>query len=273
MADSDATHALPHSRRERLKIRYQDLLPRVVVGALLIAIALFGGWKGGLLFNFLMGTAALLVFREWTRMVGHTEGNRRMLGFIGLGAAAVLGNEGLVLEGFGVLLVAAAGYLFSDRRAALGVLYAGFPLGALVWLRFQDDGFGLIVWTLAVVWATDIGAYFAGRTIGGPKIWPRVSPSKTWAGLIGGMAAAAGVGALDTVLFDLPFNPIYSAMFGALLAIVAQAGDFYESHLKRSAGVKDSGHLLPGHGGVMDRLDGLVPVSVVVAGSVWLLGA
>ena len=260
------------TRRQRLKVRYKDLLPRAIVGALLIAIALFGGWQGGLFFNFLMGVAALLIFREWTRMVGTTRGNARMVGFVGIAAAVVLGDEAMTTFGFVVLAVAALWYLFSDRRAALGVLYAGIPVISLIWLRFQESGFGLIVWTLAVVWATDIGAYFSGRTIGGPKIAPSISPSKTWAGLAGGMVAAGAIGALVDHLFSLPFNAVQAALLGAGLAVIAQAGDFYESHLKRQAGVKDSGHLLPGHGGVMDRLDGLVPVSVVVAGAVWLLG-
>lgn len=260
------------SPRAPLRVRYKDLLPRAVVGALLIAIALFGGWQGGLFFNFLMGVAALLMFREWTRMVGTTAGNERMLGFIGIAAAVVLGHEGFVLLGFGALLVSAIWYLFQDRRAALGVLYAGVPFMSLIWMRYQEDGFGLIVWTLAIVWATDIGAYFSGRTIGGPKIAPSISPSKTWAGLVGGMIAAAGIGVLNDDLFALDFQIWQAAALGALLAVVAQVGDFYESNLKRKAGMKDSGHLLPGHGGVMDRLDGLVPVSILVASAVWFIG-
>ncbi|MBV7256577.1 phosphatidate cytidylyltransferase [Pacificimonas sp. WHA3] len=258
--------------RETLRVRYKDLMPRFIVGVLLIAIAIFGGWQGGLFFNFLMGIAALLVFREWTRMVGTTAGNDRMVGFIGIGAAVVLGNDGLVMYGFAALAVAAIWYLFTDRRAAMGILYAGLPFMCLIWLRYQENGFGLIVWTLAVVWATDIGAYFSGRTIGGPKIAPAISPSKTWAGLAGGMFAAAGVGVLNDFIFQLPFEAVHAAALGALLAVIAQVGDFYESHLKRRAGVKDSGHLLPGHGGVMDRLDGLVPVSILVASAVWFIG-
>ena len=115
------------------------------------------------------------------------------------------------------------------------------------------------IWTLALVWATDIGAYFAGRAIGGPRLWPAVSPNKTWAGLIGGMAGAALFGWLAAWFFDLgaPFSWI-----GALMGLLAQLGDLFESWLKRRAGVKDSGTILPGHGGALDRLDGLLPVIV-----------
>ncbi|MGB3722746.1 MAG: phosphatidate cytidylyltransferase [Pacificimonas sp.] len=260
------------SERQPLRVRYKDLLPRIVVGAILIAIALFGGWQGGLFFDFLMGVAALLMFREWARLVALTD-NDRMVGFVGIGAGMVLADALLFPMAFGVLILSAVWYLFSNRRAALGVVYAGAPFVALIWLRTQEKGFALIVWTLAVVWATDIFAYFAGRTIGGPKIAPSISPSKTWAGLIGGMTGAAAVGSGLTMAFSLPFDPFHSAGLGAALAIAAQSGDFYESHLKRRAGVKDSGHLLPGHGGVMDRLDGLVPVSLIVSGAVWLLGS
>ena len=267
MADAD----LPPAATEKpgLRVRYKDLLPRALVGALLIAIALFGGWQGGLFFNFLMGLAALLIFREWTRMTG-TYGNERLVGFVALGACGMLANDELWLPAATVLVLAVSYYLIRQKRAAAGILYAGVPTFALMWLRVQETGFGLIVWTLAIVWATDICAYFAGRTIGGPKIAPRISPSKTWAGLAGGMLGAAAIAAALTYAFSLPFTLVASALLGALLAVAAQVGDFFESHLKRRAGVKDSGHLLPGHGGVMDRLDGLVPVAVIVAGAVYL---
>jgi phosphatidate cytidylyltransferase len=126
------------------------------------------------------------------------------------------------------------------------------------------------VWLLLVVWTTDIGAYFAGRSIGGPKLAPRISPGKTWAGLVGGMAAAGLVGGLLTALAGAGFW--LAAGLGALLAAVAQAGDLFESRLKRHAGVKDSGHLIPGHGGLLDRIDGLVFAAPTFALVVALMG-
>jgi phosphatidate cytidylyltransferase len=129
---------------------------------------------------------------------------------------------------------------------------------------------GLVFWVMVVTWATDIFAYFSGRSIGGPKLAPRLSPNKTWAGLIGGMAGAALAGWGVARLFDLGLPFVW---LGAPMAVLAQAGDLYESWVKRRAGVKDSGAILPGHGGVLDRLDGLLAVSaatyVVLLAGLW----
>ena len=196
-------------------------------------------------------------------------------------ATAALWFGGWVFAGF--VLVAAAAMLWewhgitmkmplSDNGRwgwlAGGLLYIGLAVVALMLVR-EVLGFKGALWLMATVWATDIGAYFAGRTIGGPKIAPAISPSKTWAGLIGGMIAAGlvswGMGrwiGSDSTLF----------MLGAPLAVLAQAGDFFESWLKRRAGVKDSSHLIPGHGGVLDRLDGLMPVAILVGAILWFGG-
>ncbi|MCH7931170.1 MAG: CDP-archaeol synthase, partial [Proteobacteria bacterium] len=121
-----------------------------------------------------------------------------------------------------------------------------------------------VFWLFAVVWATDVGAYFAGRGVGGPKLLPRISPGKTWAGLVGGVVCAALVGAAAAALLDLPSHaPLI--LVSALLAVVAQAGDLFESMVKRRFKAKDSGTLIPGHGGVLDRLDGLLAAAPVVA--------
>ncbi|HKT75921.1 MAG TPA: phosphatidate cytidylyltransferase, partial [Sphingobium sp.] len=136
----------------------------------------------------------------------------------------------------------------------------------LIFLRQQTppgtSGLLLAFWALSLVWATDVGAYFAGRAIGGPKLAPRVSPSKTWAGLAGGVLAALVLGFL---LHRFAGLPIQLAAASGLLAVAAQLGDLLESHMKRRAGVKDSGTLLPGHGGVMDRLDGVVAAAPLAA--------
>ncbi|HEX7743296.1 MAG TPA: phosphatidate cytidylyltransferase, partial [Sphingobium sp.] len=148
---------------------------------------------------------------------------------------------------------------------ALGIPYVCVPIAALLFLREQGpDGYGLLLafWSLALVWATDIGAYFAGRAIGGPKLAPRVSPSKTWAGLGGGVIAALVLGFALQATGRLP---IQLAAASGLLAVAAQLGDLLESGMKRRAGVKDSGTLLPGHGGVMDRLDGVATAAPLAA--------
>ena len=133
---------------------------------------------------------------------------------------------------------------------------------ALVLINRQHEGLAWTFWAMALVWGCDIGAFFAGRTFGGPKLAPRLSPNKTWSGLIGGVLLASVVGALMHWRFGLPLRMTLATPG---LAVVAQGGDLFESWLKRRAGVKDSGTILPGHGGVLDRLDGLVPVAPLAA--------
>jgi phosphatidate cytidylyltransferase len=142
-----------------------------------------------------------------------------------------------------------------------GFLYVGVPAFALLVLNWA--WFGIVFWVMVVTWATDSFAYFAGRSIGGPKLAPRISPSKTWSGLLGGMAGAAVLGWLAAGWLQLGSPFLY---IGAIMGAVAQGGDLYESWMKRRAGVKDSGTILPGHGGVLDRLDGFLPVILVTLG-------
>lgn len=158
--------------------------------------------------------------------------------------------------------------------ARLGALLAGLAYVALAASALVQMPVGVLIGVIGVVIATDTGAYFSGRTIGGPKIAPSISPSKTWAGLFGGMLAA-GLLSAGTFIWnagEAAWSPMLAIAFviGALLAVVAQAGDFLESWLKRRAGVKDSSNLIPGHGGVFDRVDGLLPVAIVAL-PLWLL--
>jgi phosphatidate cytidylyltransferase len=144
-----------------------------------------------------------------------------------------------------------------------GFLYALLPALALLWIRERDaHGLTLLIWAFIVTWSTDIGAYFAGRNFGKRKLAPSISPNKTVEGLYGGMAAATLLGGAWALANGLG-KPLLA--FPPLLAIAAQTGDLFESWMKRRAGVKDSGNWLPGHGGVLDRLDGLVPVAVLIA--------
>ena len=156
---------------------------------------------------------------------------------------------------------------------ALGIVYVFVPCVALIWLR-GDPTVGLqqIFWIVALVIAADTGAYAAGRSIGGPKLAPRVSPNKTWAGLGGAVVSAAIVGAITVFLMDLPsfWAPI---VVSAGLGIVAQAGDLAESAFKRHFGVKDASNIIPGHGGALDRVDGLIAVAAAVAGLNVLIGS
>jgi phosphatidate cytidylyltransferase len=250
-------------------VRLGDLAPRIVVGVALIVLALAADWAGGWAFNALVTVATMLAFGEWCAMHG-CGGGTRATGLAALAAVALLAGLAFPVVALVLIAVTAAVLVAVDRLGAGGVLYAGLPAVALIWLRQLPQGAELVIWTLAMVWATDICAYFAGRLIGGPRIAPAISPSKTWAGLAGGMIGAGATAAVLADALGLQPGKALAALAGALLAIVAQVGDFFESHLKRRAGVKDSSNLLPGHGGVMDRLDGVIPVVVIVALWQWV---
>ena len=159
------------------------------------------------------------------------------------------------------------GLIAPERRnwAAAGFFYAAAAEIASILVRLDAvNGFVALMFVLLVVWVTDIGGYFAGRGIGGPKLWPRVSPKKTWAGAIGGFAASLVVAACFAALRSWQDRPAIAA--GArMLSIVSQLGDLFESAVKRRFGVKDSSHMIPGHGGLLDRLDGFVAAIVVAA--------
>jgi phosphatidate cytidylyltransferase len=249
------------------------------LSALVLAIpALAMVYVGAPLFDIVFGLVSLLMAFEWDRLCAGPRSAPKndpatwalFAAVIACVLAAVLQAHQLALwltpAGFAAVFVIARGI---DRRApllqALGALYIGIPLVALIWLR-ADPQVGRITlfWLLGLVWATDTGALFAGRTIGGPKLAPVVSPNKTWAGLFGGVLAAALLGAVFT-LFDDGSPLLLAMLVSAALAVVAQGGDLVESMVKRYFGVKDSGALIPGHGGIFDRVDGLLAVAPVWA--------
>ena len=242
----------------------------------MIAVASVALSMGGIPFWLLCVVISLLMMAEWSDLAGATAREKRTAQFALSVPLALMAPPSVILESryfftFGLLVGAAFFVVIVTRRVQLagGVLYCGLPVLALVLLRRHEAGLVLALWALALVWATDIGAFFAGRTIGGPKLAPRISPSKTWSGLLGGVALAAALGAILHMQGGLP---LHLAAVTPLLAVLAQAGDLFESRLKRRAGVKDSGHILPGHGGVLDRLDGVVPVAPVAAFLVFLPG-
>jgi phosphatidate cytidylyltransferase len=179
----------------------------------------------------------------------------------GLGVAAL----GVIVVVVGALIVTALRFGESGRLSALGVLYVGIPAIALLWLRGDEPyGFQAVLMLLLAVGFTDTGAFIAGRSIGGPKLWPRVSPNKTWSGLIGGVSAAGLVCGLFSAAIP-GSSPLQLALMGVLCGLIAQAGDLAESALKRAFGVKDASQLIPGHGGFMDRMDGVVGAAAVAA--------
>ena len=252
--------------------RSSELAVRTLAGAAMIAVALAALILGGVVFWLLLVVVALLMMAEWANLQKVPPRHKRLAQYALSVPLALTAPASLILQihdFFTLGLLAGAAFFVvivtRNQRLALGVLYCGLPVLSLMVCRRQhlgNEGIVFTVWALALVWATDIGAYFAGRAIGGPKLAPHVSPNKTWAGLIGGVALASLFGALMHWRYGLPMR---MALATPALAVLAQGGDLYESWLKRRAGVKDSGAILPGHGGLMDRLDGLVPVAPAAA--------
>lgn len=254
---------------ERPTVRASDLGVRTIAGLGMVAVALVALVLDGVAFWLLAVVAALLMITEWCDLHHATPRQKRIAQFALSVPLAVMAPPSLVLENrdffvSGLLAGAAFFTVIVTRRRelALGTLYCGIPVLALTLIRRQPDGLVLTLWALALVWACDIGAYFAGRAIGGPKLAPAISPAKTWAGLGGGVLFASLFGTVMHLAYGLPLRATLATPF---LAVLAQGGDLYESAMKRRAGVKDSGTVLPGHGGVLDRLDGVVPVAPVAA--------
>ena len=267
------------------------LLTRTLSAVVLAPLVLLAIWFGGWWFAALVVLAAGLMGWEWARLCnGGQFGWRGAALVVTLVAAVVVFLLAPDVPALAVLLGGAvvATSLNRDsrpasdpalrsRRAAtqffllIGTAYIGFACLAFLWLRnVPPGGRDLVFWILAVVWATDIGAYFAGRGIGGPRLAPRISPNKTWAGLIGGALAAGLVGVVAAGLIGR--DTLLLVAGGIVLAVIAQGGDLLESWCKRRFGVKDSSHIIPGHGGILDRVDGLLAVLPVVFLYLWVMG-
>ncbi|QTD55926.1 phosphatidate cytidylyltransferase [Parasphingorhabdus cellanae] len=247
-----------------------ELLTRVIVGVALVATTIttliVGDHDiGRHALWLLVVLMSLGILWEWAGLTGRVE-NRRLAQYALSVPLAIMSYlaAGPSFLALGMILGAAMFIAAFDRsyKLAIGILYAGLPALSILYLRGTENGLLIVFWTLALVWATDIGAYFSGRAIGGPKLAPRFSPNKTWAGLIGGVIVTGLFSFILHIYFQLPFQLV---LLSLPLAVLAQMGDLFESQMKRRAGVKDSGTVFPGHGGVMDRLDGLIPVAPVVA--------
>lgn len=273
MSDADPARPMPAgSSGSDLPLRVGSAL---VLAPLAIGIAYLGGW----IFVLFWGVAAVVVIWEWMTLVaGHDRRSLLMTAIVAVALAVALAATGagatdslsrlrfavapiiLVMGMFACAAIAARGYAF---WVAAGVPYAGaIGLAPIVLRSDPTFGFVAMIFLFAVVWMTDIAAYFVGRALRGPRLAPRLSPNKTWSGSIGGIAGAVLAAVLVVKISGV--GSIWAATAIAIaLSIAAQAGDLFESTLKRRFGVKDAGSLIPGHGGLMDRLDGFVAAAVL----------
>ncbi|MGY5811512.1 phosphatidate cytidylyltransferase [Rhizobium sp. LEGMi198b] len=244
----------------------RELRLRIISGIILAAVVLAATWYGGLSFRILAAAIGLLVYYEWSTITDlhgrDPQGNA--LGWLGLVliAGATLMAESVYSLEVLVIFVAVTAIMVAVRHKSWwlpgGIFYAGLTAIALAEIRDDDlRGFVLMLFIFATVWATDIFAYFVGRAIGGAKLAPRISPGKTWSGAIGG-AIAAVVAGTAVVWSFFSADGLWIPALTLVLSICSQIGDLFESFIKRRFGVKDSSHLIPGHGGVMDRVDGLI---------------
>lgn len=244
----------------------RELTLRIYSSIVLIAVVVAATWFGGIAFRALAVLISLLVFYEWSSITGlHQKWPRgNAWGWLALAVVSLnllFGRSELTVPLLGGFTLTALVLAFAgvwSGWVAGGIFYAGLSAVSLAEIRGADSvGFAAMLFVFVIVWSTDILAYFVGRAIGGPKLAPRISPGKTWSGAIGGTFAGI-VGGIALTLCFFQTVGAWGIAVAFLLSVSSQIGDLFESFVKRCFGVKDSSHLIPGHGGVMDRVDGLV---------------
>jgi phosphatidate cytidylyltransferase len=247
-----------------------DLWPRVGAAVAMGLAALAVAWIGGIAFIAFWWLASVVVLWEWQRLVSRERLIERVAaGALVLALAALFALNTSALGATATLILGAVGVGWIAGPvervwAGTGMLYAGALVVSLGLLRGSPNfGLAAILWLFAVVWGADIAAYFAGRLVGGPKLWPSVSPGKTWSGSIAGALAGAFLGLAVGMWWTNRIDKLFWLGFAG--AVISQFGDLFESALKRRFGAKDSSRLIPGHGGLMDRLDAFVAASLFAA--------
>ena len=250
-----------------------NLQLRIISGLILATLVLAATWAGGIWFRLLAVAMGAGVYVEWCAITGCKPAAflpraAELLLVLAFAAVLVPMPPAIVIVTIlaGSALAILSGFMSgsSGRWLAAGILYAGFPAVSLAYLRVDDEkGLFIVLFLFAVVWATDIFAYFVGRSLGGAKLAPAISPGKTWSGAIGGVAAAVAAG-LAVAMASGPSGNVLLVLVIVAVSVVSQAGDLFESWIKRKFGVKDSGTIIPGHGGVMDRVDGLAAAAVAL---------
>jgi phosphatidate cytidylyltransferase len=254
-----------------LLVERNNLMTRIASSLILAALAIGAAYLGGLVFIVFWMIAAFCVLWEWDTLVSPNEKNQVLtIGFAAIGGAALLLALGRMLSPFALVLLGmlAAATLASKAHRGWcvgGLLYASALLMAPVLLRRDAVlGFSALIFLFLVVWLTDIAAYFVGRALGGPKLMPGVSPNKTWSGATGGTIGGV-IGGVAFASYAGIGNLVAIGILAFVISIAAQGGDLLESAIKRRFNVKDAGRLIPGHGGVMDRVDGFLTAAVVAA--------
>ena len=252
-----------------------ELKTRIISAFIMIMVSFGIIWVGNTIFLVFLIILSSLISWEWSRIAMAKSKSSWIVMAITIGVSLILFTIGYSLfEIMLALFVGAAIAFMIEWRANFhtkfliftGVFYIALALLAAIWLRVQHDGMVLFLWLVAMVVATDVGAYFSGRSIGGAKLAVKISPNKTWAGLFGGMIAAAIVSAIFAYNMTSNINDIYAlAALAMAIAIIAQMGDLLESWMKRKSNYKDSSNIIPGHGGVLDRFDGFLAATPVFA--------
>lgn len=249
---------------------FDKLKSRFISAVLVLPVVLFCLWHGGYPFTAMIALVGIVTAVEWVGiMAGEHHKSPSILLAVMLLLLALAGHAGfgagLGFYIFALLAVSGLCLMLDIKLSPLGggFAYVGLSVLSLILMRGIEQGGWLVLFVLLTVWVTDIMAYFFGKSVGGPRLAPVISPNKTWAGLLGGMLGAACAGAVLS-LFIAGTSAVYLALLGSLSAVVAQLGDLFESSLKRKYDVKDSGNILPGHGGMLDRLDGLLAVSIAM---------
>jgi len=245
-----------------------ELTLRIASAIVLAVLAIGLNWVGQLPFAGLVLCVTLVMSWEWGHIVREAAVDTSLVVHaLAAGLATILAAFGqgvlaLVALAMGALIVMPLSFGRSGLISAIGVVYVGLPSVVLVWLRGDESyGFAAVLFVLLSVWAMDTFALIGGRAIGGPRMWPAISPNKTWAGLVSGMVAGAMMGSLFATAIGAQWPQL--AMLGLVLGGFSQCGDLAESALKRHYNVKDSSRLIPGHGGFLDRLDGLVAAAML----------
>lgn len=248
--------------------RWGDLPRRVTSSLLLVPIVVLMMWLGGIVWSVTVAVTGIGLMIEWAALCGVMAPRRGWPGGVLLVVFALA--WGSIMFGIATapavlaIYVALTVLILVRPWLGLGLIYIGFAVWAMIWLRQGEDGYANLLFLFPVVWASDVGAYVIGRVLGGRKLAPLISPGKTWSGAFGGVVAACLTG--GAIAGGLAGDPSRAVVVAALLSVVSQIGDLGESWAKRHFGVKDSGNLIPGHGGLLDRLDGLMAASFVAAG-------